>query len=195
MLLVSAIAHFVVLAMGVAAGRNGPRNSLISVSITKNITFAGNSSPLLRDQKRWRHLVKGDKQSTSEDSADLPLIDTAVIYSANVGVGVPATYCESCRFPPRILSYTLSLDNLIIDTGSSNTWLGANKPYKRTKASVKTSELMVSIDSNVFQPNYTKRCKSGCNIWFWLFRWLLLFRKNHICSINILFQVLSTWIP
>ena len=39
------------------------------------------------------------------------------------------------------------LDELLIDTGSSNTWVGANKAYKVTNTSVKTSDRVVSIDS------------------------------------------------
>ncbi|KAG2363833.1 aspartic peptidase domain-containing protein [Suillus spraguei] len=42
-------------------------------------------------------------------------------YTAEIGVGSPATY------------YTL-----LLDTGSSNTWIGANEPYKRTTTSQDT---------------------------------------------------------
>ena len=41
----------------------------------------------------------------------------------------------------------LILDDLIIDTGSSNTWVGGNKPYKETTTSVKTSDMVVRIVS------------------------------------------------
>ena len=44
-------------------------------------------------------------------------------YTANVGVGSPAT------------DYTL-----LIDTGSSNTWVGAGKAYVKTSTSVDTGE-------------------------------------------------------
>ncbi|KAG2101602.1 aspartic peptidase domain-containing protein, partial [Suillus discolor] len=46
---------------------------------------------------------------------------TGVIYTADIGVGSPATY------------YTLS-----VDTGSSNTWIGANKAYEKTATSQDT---------------------------------------------------------
>ena len=36
-------------------------------------------------------------------------------------------------------------DRLIVDTGSANTWVGANKPFVETATSVKTSNLEVSI--------------------------------------------------
>ncbi|KAI0294265.1 aspartic peptidase domain-containing protein [Multifurca ochricompacta] len=48
--------------------------------------------------------------------------NVAVVYQATVGVGSPAT------------NY-----NLLIDMGSSNTWVGAGKTYVRTSTSVQTS--------------------------------------------------------
>lgn len=43
-----------------------------------------------------------------------------------------------CNIPQRFL-----LDNLILDTGSSNTWVGANKPYTSTSSSVDTHDYVV----------------------------------------------------
>jgi hypothetical protein len=40
------------------------------------------------------------------------------------------------------------LDNLLIDTGSSNTWVGAGKAYVKTSTSVKTSDSVVVILSS-----------------------------------------------
>src|SRR6266446_6981724 len=40
------------------------------------------------------------------------------------------------------------LDDLIVDTGSSNTWVGANKPYTKTNTSVKTDDSVVSVMSH-----------------------------------------------
>jgi hypothetical protein len=50
-----------------------------------------------------------------------------VTYTMAVGVGSPAT------------QYTL-----LIDTGSSNTWVGAGKPYKQTSTS-KTTRNTVNV--------------------------------------------------
>ncbi|KAI8994195.1 acid protease [Trametes punicea] len=47
--------------------------------------------------------------------------DGAIAYTASVGVGTPPT------------QYTL-----IIDTGSANTWVGADKPYQQTSSSINT---------------------------------------------------------
>ncbi|KAH9990271.1 aspartic peptidase domain-containing protein [Russula vinacea] len=121
MLLVAILASFVVLATTIADS-NGIHVSL-HITGHKNGSFHGMNPFHLsrRDQKRWMNLVKGGRRSTSE-TTDVPLADYfCVVYSANVGVGDPPAYY-----------------NLMIDTGSSNTWLGANKAYNVTKTSVKT---------------------------------------------------------
>jgi hypothetical protein len=58
-----------------------------------------------------------------------------VIYTANVGVGEPPT------------GYTL-----IIDTGSSNTWVGANQPYIPTCTSKNLERVVVSFSSTYGRP-------------------------------------------
>ncbi|KAG1891615.1 acid protease [Suillus fuscotomentosus] len=55
------------------------------------------------------------------DSSSITVTSTGAIYTADIGVGNPATY------------YTLS-----VDTGSSNTWIGANKAYEKTVTSQDT---------------------------------------------------------
>ncbi|KAG1735331.1 aspartic peptidase domain-containing protein [Suillus paluster] len=50
-------------------------------------------------------------------------INAVTIYTADVGVGSPPTY------------YTL-----LVDTGSSNTWIGANKAYTKTSTSQSTGD-------------------------------------------------------
>ncbi|KAF8999441.1 family A1 protease [Cyathus striatus] len=59
----------------------------------------------------------------SKRSQVVDIYNSAVIYVANVGVGDPPT------------EYSL-----IIDTGSSNTWLNATKPYVQTVTSIKTDQ-------------------------------------------------------
>ncbi|KAF8470916.1 acid protease [Russula ochroleuca] len=115
MLLVAALAPFVLLATGVTAHPRVARNSQISLSITKHVNRTSNLA--LRDRKRSINLVNGCQRSTVE----VPLNDAAFAYSANIWVGDPPT------------SY-----NLMIDTGSATTWLGRNKTYEKTKTSVET---------------------------------------------------------
>lgn len=54
-------------------------------------------------------------------ASSVSVTGTKVSYTASIGVGSPAT------------NYTL-----LIDTGSSNTWIGANKKYVKTSTSVST---------------------------------------------------------
>ncbi|KAG2047767.1 acid protease [Suillus hirtellus] len=63
------------------------------------------------DRARLKVLQAGGSSSVNASN-------TVTTYTADVGVGSPATY------------YTL-----LVDTGSSNTWIGSNKPYKQTATS------------------------------------------------------------
>ncbi|KAG2142982.1 acid protease [Suillus clintonianus] len=62
-----------------------------------------------------------ESMSKRAGSSSVSITNAATVYTAQVGVGSPAT------------QYTL-----LIDTGSSNTWVGASTPYKRTDTSVDT---------------------------------------------------------
>ncbi|KAI0789828.1 acid protease [Abortiporus biennis] len=69
-----------------------------------------------------------------ESSNGVDVTDAGVTYTASVGVGQPAT------------QYTL-----LIDTGSSNTWLGADKKYVKTSTSKSTGDRVnVSYGSGSF---------------------------------------------
>jgi hypothetical protein len=71
-------------------------------------------------------------RDTTGDTIDVT--DAAVTYTASVGVGSPAT------------DYTL-----LIDTGSSNTWVGALTKYKKTSTSKNTGKsVSVSYGSGSF---------------------------------------------
>lgn len=66
------------------------------------------------DRARFRTLQAGGSSSVNASNA-------GTIYTADIGVGSPAT------------SYTL-----LLDTGSSNTWIGASKAYQKTSSSQDT---------------------------------------------------------
>ncbi|EKM51579.1 uncharacterized protein PHACADRAFT_261805 [Phanerochaete carnosa HHB-10118-sp] len=70
----------------------------------------------------------------SSDGTGVDVTDAGVTYTASVGVGSPAT------------SYTL-----LIDTGSSNTWVGASQKYVKTSTSKSTGDSVnVSYGSGSF---------------------------------------------
>lgn len=73
--------------------------------------------------------------ATDPDSVDVT--DAGVTYTMQVGIGSPAT------------DYTL-----LIDTGSSNTWVGAGKKYVQTETSQRTNaRVSVSYGSGNFSGN------------------------------------------
>jgi cathepsin E len=156
MLHVVALAPFVVLATRVVANplliRAAPA-AFYSLSISKHINPDGKINPVQSDSIRINNLIKGNQlgSSTSNDTADeVSLQDIGPSYVVSIGVGTPPTNCKSCRF--NVLSgmvfYMIPiLDSLIVDTGSANTWVGANAPYVRTNTSVNISETVVSVMS------------------------------------------------
>ncbi|KAG1809544.1 aspartic peptidase domain-containing protein, partial [Suillus variegatus] len=73
-------------------------------------------------------------------SSSISLTNDVTTYTADIGVGSPATYFKLlvllqflyltyCRF---------HTDTVLVDTGSSNTWIGANKAYAKTATSKDT---------------------------------------------------------
>jgi hypothetical protein len=121
------------------------RDTFVTLPFARRINVTGTLDLVLRDQARARQFAKQSGTSTSEVTSDVGVTNAGVNYVASVGVGSPATYCGSHRFKPDMVTHTLFLDSLIIDTGSSNTWVGAKRPYVKTKTSVKTSNRVVSI--------------------------------------------------
>ena len=98
-----------------------------------------------------------------------------VTYTASVGVGSPAT------------DYTL-----LIDTGSSNTWVGAQKKYKKTSTSKDTGKGVVRTVCqclSFFSPQF---CYQERELWVWFLLWnrvyvVVIFRRlrpipRHITS-------------
>ncbi|KAF7298759.1 Acid protease [Mycena indigotica] len=88
-----------------------------------------------KDRHRHGHGGGGAATGASSDGSDsVDVTDAAVTYTISVGVGSPAT------------DYTL-----LIDTGSSNTWIGAGKKYTPTSTSTDTRKAVnVSYGSGSF---------------------------------------------
>ncbi|KAJ6611444.1 acid protease [Mycena sp. CBHHK59/15] len=97
---------------------------------------------------------EGDATADPQGSAaagaqSIDVTDAAVTYTMSVGVGTPAT------------EYTL-----LIDTGSSNTWIGADKKYTPTSTSTDTRKTVnVSYGSGSFSgTEYTDQVTLGTGI-------------------------------
>ncbi|KIJ40043.1 hypothetical protein M422DRAFT_174297, partial [Sphaerobolus stellatus SS14] len=79
----------------------------------------------------------------------VPITNIDTSYTATIGIGSPPT------------DYTL-----VVDTGSSNTWVGAGKPYKSTSSSADTgSRVAVSYGSGSFSgKEFTDRVRLGAGL-------------------------------
>jgi hypothetical protein len=149
------LTSLILLALSANASPIVVRNTLVSLSFARQLNATGRNGLVLRDQARAKHLVSLSKAKQSHDlSVDaivgFDVTNAASAYRTSVGVGSPATFCESRR-PIFIIEFIMDsipyypLDTLIIDTGSANTWIGAGKPYARTNTSVQTNDQVVSI--------------------------------------------------
>ncbi|KAG1830699.1 aspartic peptidase domain-containing protein [Suillus subalutaceus] len=112
------------LALSIAASPVEIRNSPITLPIARRLNTSGGSINILQhDQSRAAALKNVGENTLNRRTGSIAVTNDAVGYIAAVGVGSPAT------------TY-----NLIVDTGSSNTWVGAGTAYVKTSTSVDTGE-------------------------------------------------------
>jgi len=104
-----------------------PRDPKVTLAFTRHLNITGFANIAEADRARAKVLkaqglgrVNGQ---TKRAASSFSVTNTAVTYTANIGVGSPAT------------TYAL-----LIDTGSSNTWLGADKKYVKTSTSTSTGK-------------------------------------------------------
>ncbi|KAG1802548.1 aspartic peptidase domain-containing protein [Suillus subaureus] len=112
------------LALSIAASPVEIRNSPITLPIARRLNTSGGTINILQhDQSRAAALKNVGENTLNRRTGSIAVTNDAVGYIAAVGVGSPAT------------TY-----NLIVDTGSSNTWVGAGTAYVKTSTSVDTGE-------------------------------------------------------
>ncbi|KAG1769317.1 aspartic peptidase domain-containing protein [Suillus placidus] len=105
------------LALSIAGSLVEVDTSPITLPIARRLNVSKGTTNLLQSDKARVAALKGSQ------TGSIPVINDAAGYIAAVGVGSPAkTY------------------NLIVDTGSSNTWVGATTPYVKTSTSVNTGQ-------------------------------------------------------
>ena len=134
------------LALSVAANPVQLDRPLITLPISRRLNLTSVHNLVRHDQARAKALklrgsnIAGNSRAVINEQVD----NQAVTYVANVGVGSPATTCELTFLTSLTLSAnTLLIDSLLIDTGSSNTWVGAGKAYVKTGTSVQTANRVV----------------------------------------------------
>jgi len=100
-----------------------------TLSVSKRINATTIRHVVKHDARRGRHIRnrihRNSLTSINPDAPgvfDEPIDNQAVSYIANVGIGNPPTFYD-----------------LIVDTGSSNIWVGAGTPYVKTATSRETS--------------------------------------------------------
>jgi len=117
-----------VLALTVSSTPVVVRENFVRLPFAKQVNVTGAAHVLKVDQARAAALrAHGEAKAAGRLAKDavvgITVQNQAVTYVASVGVGSPAT------------TYSL-----LIDTGSSNTWVGAGKAYVRTSTSTQTSD-------------------------------------------------------
>ncbi|KAI0363762.1 aspartic proteinase precursor [Pilatotrama ljubarskyi] len=136
---------FSLVALCVAATAAKPvvlRDSPVTLPIARRFNLTGGGARIIdADQARAKFLVgraqglHKDGSAAQADSFSIPITNTALQYTVSVGVGTPPT------------EY-----NLVVDTGSANTWVGANKTYVQTNTSIDTGVgVEVSYGSGIFR--------------------------------------------
>lgn len=138
------------LALSIAASPVEIRNSPVTLPIARRLNTSGGTINLLQhDQSRAAALKSVGGDTLNRRTGSIAVTNDAVSYIAAVGVGSPAT------------TY-----NLIVDTGSSNTWVGASTPYVKTSTSVNTGQpVAVSYGSGSFSgTEYTDTVTLGSGL-------------------------------
>ncbi|KZP26871.1 acid protease, partial [Athelia psychrophila] len=120
---------------GVSAGPVPTNGKLATLPFKRSLNLSSFSDIVKADKGRAKALKSTSGGAKKRDTQiSTPATNAATHYTAEIGVGSPPT------------QYTL-----LIDTGSSNTWIGANKAYTPTSSSVKTANnVSVSYGSGSF---------------------------------------------
>ncbi|KAI0689343.1 aspartic peptidase domain-containing protein [Cytidiella melzeri] len=125
MLLNISLTAAVLLALGTSASSLVTRKSPVTVPLTCHYNFTRGSDIADIDRTRFRTLRDRSAVKTSQAGVfPVPVTNSIVTYTAEVGIGQPAT-----------------LHNLLVDTGSSNTWIGANSVYSPSSSATPTGRI------------------------------------------------------
>ncbi|TBU55956.1 aspartic peptidase A1 [Dichomitus squalens] len=117
------------------------RDSLVTLPLARHINTTASRNIVAHDQARVKVLrsrsqgAAGVISNLRKGPDGVPIQESFDVYTVDVQVGTPPT------------TYTL-----IVDTGSSNTWVGAGTPYEQTNSSVDTGDdVVVFYGSGLFE--------------------------------------------
>ncbi|KZP14843.1 aspartic peptidase A1 [Athelia psychrophila] len=108
---------------GVSAGPVLTSSKLATLPFKRSLNLSSFLDIVKADQARAKALKSTSGGANKRAVISSPATNTGIQYIASVGVGSPATNYD-----------------LIIDTGSSNTWIGANTAYTPTSTSQQTPD-------------------------------------------------------
>ncbi|KAG2356168.1 aspartic proteinase [Suillus spraguei] len=127
----STVPLLTLLALSVTGSPVEVRNSRITLPITRRLKSSNGTNQVQHDEAR---VAAFRDNSTHDRRANIPLANEKWFYITSVGIGYPPTYY-----------------NLIVDTGSAVTWVGANKKYEITATSLETPlEVTVTYEAAFF---------------------------------------------
>ncbi|KAI5119243.1 hypothetical protein M0805_008794 [Coniferiporia weirii] len=111
------------------------RESKVTLPFARRLNISSNKLPEIDRARAAQHLLTSKaKSGPSKRAASFDVTNEATTYVANVGVGTPPT------------TYSL-----LIDTGSSNTWVGAGREFVETSSTQVTGdEVAVEYGSGFF---------------------------------------------
>ncbi|GJE97844.1 aspartic peptidase A1 [Phanerochaete sordida] len=126
------------IALAASASPLAIRSSPVTIQLARRFNTTGSKNIIELDQARAKFLKNGGsakfKTASASSAPSVPVTNGAVTYTAEVQVGSPPT--------------TFSL---IVDTGSSNTWIGASTPFTETSTSHDTgAQVAVEYGSGLF---------------------------------------------
>ncbi|KIL59258.1 hypothetical protein M378DRAFT_14958 [Amanita muscaria Koide BX008] len=125
------------LALAVAANPVATRGPYTKLQLSRQLNTTGVYNVLQHDQARAAHLVAKASGKQTRAVYNEPITNVVFYYIATIGIGTPPTYY-----------------NVIVDTGSSNTWVGGNNPYVKTSSSILTGDqVAVTYGSGSFSGN------------------------------------------
>ena len=86
-----AFQSILILALSITANGAAVQKASFKLSLARHFNLTGTQNILQHDLARVRHLKA---RAAGKDFADEPITNQPTIYTASVGVGNPATYCE-----------------------------------------------------------------------------------------------------
>ncbi|KAG2362426.1 aspartic peptidase A1 [Suillus spraguei] len=118
----SASSLLTLLALSITGSPVEVLNSRITLPMTRRLKFSNSTNLVQQDEAR---MAAFRDYSTHGRRAHVPVQNDQVGYVVSVGIGAPPTTYK-----------------LVVDTGSANTWVGANTRYVETDTSFNTGRLV-----------------------------------------------------